>query len=167
MDVVYDGVGGDDVTVESMHALRFGGRLLIVGWASTPNVARGGGQRGSPNANKIPTNLIMMKSLVVKGCPAMIATRFDPTLEPRRVEALTAWLLAGKLPPPVVSATFPLSEVKQAFRSRIASGSQVGSTVVVPPLLDFSAYLKAISSRSPSLTPTTSSSSSTSLHSKL
>ncbi|MDP2436561.1 MAG: zinc-binding dehydrogenase [archaeon] len=142
-DVCYDGVGGDAITVESMRALRFGGRLLIVGWAATPNVAKGKGERGAPNANRIPTNLIMMKSLVVKGCPAMIAARFDPTLVPRRVKALTEWILAGKLPPPVVSSVFPLSDIKAAFLCKVRSGSQVGSTVVIPPPLDldFSSFI--------------------------
>ena len=60
VDVVYDGVGGDDITVESMRSCKFGARLLIVGWAATPNVAAGKGERGTgaPNPNRIPTNLI-------------------------------------------------------------------------------------------------------------
>eukprot|EP00656_Telonema_subtile_P055773 TRINITY_DN8732_c0_g1_i1.p1 TRINITY_DN8732_c0_g1~~TRINITY_DN8732_c0_g1_i1.p1 ORF type:complete len:287 (-),score=64.90 TRINITY_DN8732_c0_g1_i1:135-995(-) len=41
VDVVYDGVGGDAITVESIRCCRFGGKLLIVGWAATPNVAKG------------------------------------------------------------------------------------------------------------------------------
>jgi len=135
VDVAYDGVGGDVITLGSIRSLRFAGRLLIVGWASTPNVAAGGGRRGSPNANKIPTNLIMMKSVRVIGCPAMIATKHDPTLAPRRKKAITEWLLQGKLPPPTISAAFPLSQVRQALLSRVHSGSQTGSTVcTLPPL---------------------------------
>lgn len=130
-DVVYDGVGGDAITVESMRALRFGGRLLIVGWAATPNVAKGAGQRGSANANRIPTNLIMMKSLRVLGCPAMIAAKADPSIATRRVAELTQWILEGKLPPPIVGETFPLADVKTALKRRVASGSTVGSTVVL------------------------------------
>ena len=131
VDAVYDGVGGDAITVESMRALRFGGRLLIVGWAATPNVAKGAGQRGSPNANRIPTNLIMMKSLRVLGCPAMIAARVDPSVATRRVAELTQWILAGKLPPPIVGESFPFADVKTALKRRVASGSTVGSTVVL------------------------------------
>jgi len=86
VDVVYDGVGGDQVTVESMRALRFGGKLLIVGWAATPNVAPGKGQRKTSAPNRIPTNLVMMKGLQVIGCPAMIAAAHDKDLIPRRVK---------------------------------------------------------------------------------
>jgi NADPH:quinone reductase len=131
VDVVYDGVGSDPITVPSMRALQFGGRLLIVGWAATPNVARGAGQRGSPNVNKIPTNLIMMKSLRVIGCPAMIALRHNPELQSERVEKITEWVISGALPPPVVAETFPLSDVRGALMTRVASGSTAGSTVVL------------------------------------
>jgi NADPH2:quinone reductase len=133
IDIVYDGVGGDSITVESMKSLKFGGRLLIVGWASTPNVARGKGQRGAPNVNKIPTNLIMMKSLRIIGCPAMISAKHDPTLVPRRSQKITEWLMTGKLPPPTIARTFPLTEIKEALKTRVDSGSLIGSTVVVPP----------------------------------
>jgi len=73
VDVVYDGVGGA-VSEESLRCVKFNARFLIVGWASTPFVAKGKGKRGAPNANRLPTNLIMMKSLQVLGCPSVIAT---------------------------------------------------------------------------------------------
>ena len=41
-DVVYDGVGGD-ISLESLRCVKFGARFLIVGWASTPLVAKGKG----------------------------------------------------------------------------------------------------------------------------
>jgi len=66
VNVVYDGVGGD-ISLESMRCVSFGARFLIVGWASTPFVAKGKGQRGAPNANMLPTNLIMIKGLKVLG----------------------------------------------------------------------------------------------------
>ncbi len=47
VDVVYDGVGGE-ISVESIHACRFGARFLIVGWASTPFVARGKASAARP-----------------------------------------------------------------------------------------------------------------------
>ena len=135
--VVYDGVGGDHITVESMRALRFGGRLLIVGWAATPNVAKGGGKRapGTGKPNKIPTNLIMMKSLRVIGCPAMIAIKHDPSLAVRREKDITTWILEGKLPPPTIARAFPLKKMKEAMIAKVKSGSEVGSTVVELPSL--------------------------------
>mmetsp|Transcript_33204 Transcript_33204/g.105127 ORF Transcript_33204/g.105127 Transcript_33204/m.105127 type:complete len:394 (+) Transcript_33204:69-1250(+) len=138
VDAVYDGVGSDAITVESMRCCRFGARLLIVGWAATPNVARGRGQRGAPNANLIPTNLIMMKGLHIIGCPAVISTSFDKSIIPRRLKDLHEWTHSGRLPPPTIASTFSLSEVKAALRSRMRSGEEVGSTVVQPPLLNLS-----------------------------
>jgi len=143
VDVVYDGVGGDDVTVESMRSCAFGAKFLIVGWAATPNVAAGAGRGrgdGAPNPNRMPTNLIMMKGLRVIGCPAMISLSAQgaekgATILKRRLRDLTDWTTSGQLPAPVVSKSFSLDEVKAALRTRVASGSEVGSTVVLPPPL--------------------------------
>lgn len=143
VDVVYDGVGGDDVSVESMRCCAFGAKFLIVGWAATPNVAAGGGKgrgKGAPNPNRIPTNLIMMKGLRVIGCPAVIALTAQGTekgreILSRRIRDIEDWTFSGKLPPPVVARSFPLSEVKAALSTRVASGSELGSTVVIPPVL--------------------------------
>ena len=73
VDVVYDGVGGP-LTVESLRCCSFGARVLIVGWAATPDVAKGKGGRGAPNVNVLPTNLVLMKGLHVIGTPTAIAT---------------------------------------------------------------------------------------------
>eukprot|EP00747_Dinoflagellata_sp_TGD_P179503 gnl/TRDRNA2_/TRDRNA2_30396_c0_seq1.p1 gnl/TRDRNA2_/TRDRNA2_30396_c0~~gnl/TRDRNA2_/TRDRNA2_30396_c0_seq1.p1 ORF type:complete len:420 (+),score=65.27 gnl/TRDRNA2_/TRDRNA2_30396_c0_seq1:46-1260(+) len=143
VDVVYDGVGGDGVTVESMYGCAFGAKLLIVGWAATPNVAAGGGKGrglGAPNPNRIPTNLIMMKGLRVIGCPAVISlTKQGPekgaAILRRRIADLECWIFSGELPAPVIAKSFPLGEIKAAFYSRITSGSELGSTVVCPPLI--------------------------------
>lgn len=95
--VVYDGVGGP-TSVESIRSMRFGGRFCIVGWAATPFVARGKGRRGAPNANLLPTNLIQMKGLDVLGCPAIISTKHDPGLRPRRLARIRQWLGEGMRP---------------------------------------------------------------------
>ncbi len=129
VDVVYDGVGGE-ISIESLRCVKFGARYLIVGWAATPFVARGKGQRGAPNANQLPTNLIMMKGLDVLGCPTFIATVNDPSLRPPRLEALMRWFEEGKLRPHV-SHAFPLAEFKAAMRAKW-SGEVVGSCVLHP-----------------------------------
>lgn len=134
VDVVYDGVGGE-TTIGGIRSLRFRGRLLIVGWAATPNVGQGKGIRGASNPNQVPTNLIMMKGLTVIGCPAMIATRYDSTLQDRRIRALEEWLKQDKLPPLPIGSIFPLQDVKDALKTRVASGSQIGSTIVIPPTI--------------------------------
>ncbi|HVK72997.1 MAG TPA: zinc-binding dehydrogenase [Kofleriaceae bacterium] len=129
VDVVYDGVGGE-LSVESLRCVRFGARFLIVGWASTPFVARGKGQRGAPNANVLPTNLIMMKGLDVLGCPTVIATVNDPSLRAPRLAQILAWAEAGAIRPHV-SHVFPLTEFAAALRAKWR-GEVTGGCVVHP-----------------------------------
>lgn len=138
VNVVYDGVGGDEITVESMRSCCFGARFLIVGWAATPNVAKGRGQgrgQGAPNPNRVPTNLIMMKGLRIIGCPAAISTQQPggPQMLARRIRDIEAWAADGRLPPPPIATSYELQDVKKALLSRVDSGSQVGATVVCPP----------------------------------
>jgi len=130
VDVVYDGVGGD-VSVESLRCVRFGARYLVVGWAATPFVARGKGMRGAPNANQLPTNLIMMKGLDVLGCPTVISTVHDPSLRPPRLAYVLAWAAEGTLRPHV-SHVFPLGDFKEPMRAKWR-GEVVGGCVLRPP----------------------------------
>lgn len=129
VDVVYDGVGGA-LSVEAMRCLRFGGRHLIVGWASTPFVARGQGQRGAPNANVLPTNIVMMKGLDVLGCPAVISTVENPALRPPRLAQVLAWAAAGEVVP-VVSHAHPLEGFREAMLEKW-DGAAVGGIVLHP-----------------------------------
>ena len=116
VDVVHDGVGGP-ISVASLRCVRFGARYLIVGWAATPGVARGKGGRGAPNANQLPTNLLMMKALTVQGCPTVLATLHDPSLRPPRLDRIMRWVAEGKIVPHV-SHVFPLAEFKEAMRAK-------------------------------------------------
>lgn len=129
VDVVYDGVGGD-TSLESLRCVRFGARFLIVGWASTPDVARGRGQRGAPRANMLPTNLIMMKGLQVLGCPTVISTKRDPSIRAPRLAQLLAWAAEGALSP-YISQRLPLEEVHTAMRLKW-TGQVTGGCVVRP-----------------------------------
>jgi NADPH2:quinone reductase len=129
VDVVYDGVGGD-ISVESLRCVKFGARYLVVGWAATPFVARGKGERGAPNANQLPTNLIMMKGLDVLGCPTVISTVNDPSIRPPRLAAVLGWAAEGKIHP-FVSHTFPLAHFKEAMRAKW-SGEVIGGCVLHP-----------------------------------
>ena len=132
VDVVYDAVGGD-ISLESLRCVKFGARFLIVGWASTPLVAKGKGGRGAPNANMLPTNLIMMKGLKVLGCPMVISTQNDPSIRPPRVAKLKEWAEAGKIAPHV-SHVFELENAKGAMAARW-KGEILGGCVVRPPQL--------------------------------
>jgi NADPH2:quinone reductase len=129
VDLIYDGVGGD-ISVESLRCVKFGARFLIVGWAATPAVAKGKGQRGAPNANQLPTNLIMMKGISVLGCPTVISTVMNPAIRPPRLQQVLAWAEAGKIRPHV-SHRFPLAEVRAAMRAKW-TGEVVGGCVVNP-----------------------------------
>jgi NADPH2:quinone reductase len=129
VDVVYDGVGGE-ISLESLRCVRFGARYLIVGWAATPFVAKGKGGRGAPNANVLPTNLIMMKGLKVLGCPTVIATQHDPSIRPKRLGQVLAWVEAGKLTPHV-SHTFTLDNIQEALRAKW-TGKIIGGCAVRP-----------------------------------
>jgi NADPH2:quinone reductase len=129
VDVVYDGVGGD-ISLESLRCVRFGARYLIVGWAATPFVAEGKGRRGAPNANVLPTNLIMMKGLDVLGCPMVIATVNDPSLRAPRLAQVLAWAAEGRVKP-YVSHVMPLARFKEAMRLKW-SGGVVGGCVLRP-----------------------------------
>jgi len=129
VDVVYDGVGGD-ISLETFRCVAFGARYLIVGWAATPDVARGKGQRGAPNANMLPTNLMMMKGLSVLGSPTVLSTLHDPSIRAPRLAQLMKWVEAGKIHP-YVSHVFPLAEFKDAMRAKW-TGAVVGGCVLHP-----------------------------------
>lgn len=125
--VVYDGVGGE-VSTESLRCMQFGGRFLIVGWAATPFVANGKGQRGAPNANQLPTNLIMMKGLSVLGCPTVISTLHQPTIRPPRLAQIMQWIESGQIRP-YISHRFPFAQYKDALRAKWR-GEVIGSCVL-------------------------------------
>jgi NADPH2:quinone reductase len=132
VDVVYDAVGGA-ISLESMRCVSFGARFLIVGWASTPFVAKGKGQREAPNANMLPTNLIMMKGLRVMGCPTVISSQHDATIRPARIEQLMQWVADGKIKP-YISHRFEFDQVKDALLAKW-SGKITGGCVLHPPTL--------------------------------
>jgi NADPH:quinone reductase len=129
VDVVYDGVGGD-ISLESLRCVKFGARFLIVGWASTPFVAKGKGGRGAPNANVLPTNLIMMKGLDVLGCPTVISSTNDPSLRPPRLAQILEWAATGMIRPHV-SHTFALASFEEAMRAKW-NGAVIGGCVLHP-----------------------------------
>lgn len=129
VDVVYDGVGGD-ISLESLRAVAFGARYLIVGWAATPFVAQGRGLRGAPNANVLPTNLMMMKGLDVLGCPTVISTVHDPSIRASRLRTVLGWAESGQVRP-YVSKVYALADFKAAMRAKW-SGEVIGGCVLHP-----------------------------------
>jgi len=129
VDVVYDGVGGP-MSAEILRCVAFGARYLVVGWAATPFVAKGRGERGAPNANQLPTNLIMMKGLNVLGCPTAITTHRDPSVRIQRLAAIDAWIQEGRLSP-YVGQSYEMAEVHEAMKAKWRS-LHVGGCVLRP-----------------------------------
>ena len=129
VDMVFDAVGGA-TSLECLRCTAFGARFLIVGWTSTPFVAKGRGQRGSPNANQLPTNIIQMKGLSVLGCPAVISVVQDPTIRPPRVAQVMQWAAEGRIRPHI-SHKFALADYKAAMLARW-NGEVCGGCVLNP-----------------------------------
>lgn len=129
VDMVYDGVGGD-ISLESLRAVAFGARYLIVGWAATPFVAQGRGLRGAPNANVLPTNLMMMKGLDVLGCPTVISTVHDPSIRGARLRTVLGWAESGQVRP-YVSKVYALADFRAAMRAKW-NGEVIGGCVLHP-----------------------------------
>jgi NADPH2:quinone reductase len=124
-DVIYDPIGGD-ASIEALRAAAFGARFVVVGWSSTPLVARGGRE-----ANTLPTNLILMKSIDVLGSPAVIAVHRDRSIRTERLARILEWASKGELRPQI-GATFELSELRDALRAKWTS--RYPGNVVVHPL---------------------------------
>lgn len=133
VDLVYDGVGGP-ISEASLRCVKFGARYLIVGWAATPDVAKGKGQRGSPNANQLPTNLIMMKGLDVLGCPTVISTHRDPSIRKERLDCLFDWVEKGQLVP-FSAHVYRFENLREALLAKWTS-EWVGGCAVHPVSLD-------------------------------
>ena len=128
-DAVFDTVGGDAL-LRSLRAAKFGARILVVGWTSTPLV------RATQKPNQFPTNLLLMKSLDVLGCPVVIHTQRDPSIRRARLAHLDALAEQGKLAP--LLREFPadvsdpskwLQAVRSAFQAKATRGV-VGTCVV-------------------------------------
>ena len=132
VNVVYDTVGGD-ISHEAIRCVSFGARYLVMGWAATPDVARGKGGRGAPKANMLPTNLMMMKGLDVLGCPTVISTVHNPAIRRSRVKWLLERAAEGRLRP-YISHTWPLSDVQEALRAKFR-GNVIGGAALHPPTI--------------------------------
>lgn len=130
VDVVYDGVGGA-ISLETMRCVSFNARFLVVGWAATPFVAKG--EKGQSNANMLPTNLIMMKSLQVLGCPTVISTQHDPSSRAPRFNQIMNWVREGKIKP-FISHRFDLAEVKEALTAKWKGDIIGGCALNLPEL---------------------------------
>ena len=115
-DVVYDPVGGDVFDL-STKCIAFGGRLLVVGFAS----------------GRIPTiqvNRILLKNIAVIGLHWGAYRQYAPERIPRVMAALFSLYEHGAVRP-LVSSTYPLAEAPAAL-AEIASRRSVGKVLLRP-----------------------------------
>ena len=116
VDVVYDPVGGP-LTEAALRASAWGGRLLVIGFASGEIPA-------------IRLNLALLKERSIVGVYWGEWTRQDPAGQKRNVERLAELYSTGKVKP-VVSERIRLAEVPAAL-VRMQKRQVKGKIVVVP-----------------------------------
>ena len=112
-DVVFDPVGGD-VFDASLRCIAWGGRLLVIGFASG-------------RVPKIPANILLVKNIAAMGIYWGSYRRKDPDKLKVEFRELFDWFQAGSLKPHV-HETFPLIKADVALRlltDRKASGKVV------------------------------------------
>jgi NADPH:quinone reductase len=113
-DVVVDPVGGD-LAEPALRALRWGGRFVVVGFASG-------------TIPRIPLNLVLLKGVHVLGFQFIdFATRAPDELERNEAE-LVDLLLAGRAVPHI-GARYPLDEAAAALAT-VGEGRAVGKVLV-------------------------------------
>ena len=103
-DVVFDPVGGE-ATTESVRALAWRGRLLVIGFASG-------------HIPEIAANRLLLKEAQAVGVYwGAFATR-EPSQNRANIEDLLRWYGEGKIKP-LVSATFSLAQAGEALSALI------------------------------------------------
>jgi NADPH2:quinone reductase len=115
-DVIYDPVGGD-VFDQSMKCIAFEGRLVVVGFASG-------------RIPELAMNRVLLKNVAVTGLHWGLYVDLDPARVDRVMDALFTLWSRGQIRP-LVSATFPLEDAKQALDA-LASRGTVGKVVLHP-----------------------------------
>lgn len=116
VDVVYDPVGGP-LAITATRTLGWGGRYLIVGFASG-------------EIPKFPANHVLIKGYTVMGLRAGEATRRDPELSVRTRAALIDLASQGVMRP-AISHRFPLDQTGEALKA-LENRSVIGRAVVIP-----------------------------------
>jgi NADPH2:quinone reductase len=114
VDVVYDAVGGD-VFDAAVRALAWGGRILIIGFASG-------------RIPEIPANRLLLKSTSAVGVFWGAFAGREPAANRANFERLFELYAAGKIEPKI-GATYPLDEAAKAIADLEARGI-VGKAVI-------------------------------------
>jgi NADPH2:quinone reductase len=115
-DVIYDPVGGE-IFDFSTKCIAFGGRLLVIGFAS--------GSIGTVQANRV-----LLKNIGIIGLHWGAYRQHDPAKIAEATQALFAMYERGAVRP-VVSSTYPLQDAAKALQE-ISSRRSVGKVVLLP-----------------------------------
>ena len=115
-DVIYDPVGGD-VMDESVRCINWGGRILVIGFASGRFAA-------------IPTNLVLIKGFSVVGVYWGSFTARNPERGRENFQVLLEWYAQGKLKP-LIWRSFALEEAAAALEA-LQERKVTGKAVLVP-----------------------------------
>lgn len=116
VDVAFDPVGGDAFDALS-RSMGWGGRLLVVGFASG-------------TIPKLPVNLTLVKGYSVVGVFWGAFTQKEPELYAENMKELIGWYLAGKIKP-VIEGVYPLADAP-AVLARVLSRGATGKIVLKP-----------------------------------
>jgi NADPH2:quinone reductase len=116
VDVVYDPVGGA-LTEAALRGMAWGGRHLVVGFASG-------------EIPRIALNLPLLKGCQVIGVFWGDFTRREPAEAARQLAVLSGWARAGRIRP-LVSQRFSLAEAHLALNA-VAERRAVGKMVILP-----------------------------------
>lgn len=106
LDVVYDPVGGEYSEV-AMRALGFGGRFLVIGFAS-------GGTKPDSAIPKFPINLALLNERQIQGVLWGTWKFKNPDANRRNMNDLVAMLQTGKLRPKTPQV-YPLERFQEAM----------------------------------------------------
>lgn len=113
-DVIYDAVGGE-FTKTALRCINWGGRLLVVGFASG-------------DIPQLAANLTLLKSSSVVGVFWGASLAKEPQANRDNFEQLFKWSIAGKIQPHVC-ASFPLENVADAL-NMLLQRKAVGKVVL-------------------------------------
>lgn len=116
VDVVFDPVGGD-TTEQALRSTRWGGRLLVIGFAAG----------GIP---QIPLNLPLLKGNSIVGVFWGRFTTEDPDRHQQNLRRIVDWVVDGRLHP-LVQRNYSLGEGREAMRW-VAARKAIGRVVVNP-----------------------------------
>jgi NADPH:quinone reductase len=116
-DVVIDTVGGD-LTETAIRAIRWGGRHVVIGFASG-------------EIPRIPANLLLLKGPIMRGFDIRALAQYVPEDFARNNRELDELFAAGRLHPHV-GAVFPLEETGEALGALAERHRTTGKVLVDP-----------------------------------